>query len=64
MTYTFLTKHQAVEVLDAANVFGIVLDRLDVVGPRGGKQTLWRQASARTCQMAAWHETKKSAVAA
>jgi hypothetical protein len=47
---------------DACTFRGVVLDRMDCTGPRGGKETLWRAATKRHYQMASWSTTKADAI--
>jgi hypothetical protein len=47
--------------LNAATFRGVVLDRMESRGPRGGCQVLWRAASKRGYQVATWSWTKADA---
>lgn len=46
---------------DAAIQSGVILDKMIVTGPRGGKSVLWRAASKRNYLIASWSHTKADA---
>lgn len=47
--------------VNATTFRGVTLDRMDVVGPKGGKSVMWRAAAKREYQMASWSHTREDA---
>lgn len=47
--------------LDAKLYRGVMLDKIEAIGPRGGKMIGWRAANRRNYQFATWSDTMTDA---